>query len=188
MGRCQLLFSLFGITAQNFGQTLNGLFLAARLGKRDATQTINQNGGELLNVLHLAFHIGRLGLAIDVRGQFLPALLQSPADLFDQFIAGEWEGLHRVFAQRPDWLDGITIDLDHLDHVFPKAPGSLDVFCMQEISMYAMIPWGGYGANPMPERIKRYWDKIAGRTAGAYPYSEGIYEDLNKIVALQLQW
>lgn len=107
---------------------------------------------------------------------------------FDQFINGEWEGLHRLFAQRPDWLDGITIDLDHLDHVFPKAPGGLDVFCVPEISMHGMIPWGGYGANPMPERIKRYWDKTAGRMAGAYPYSEGIYEDLNKIVALQLQW
>jgi hypothetical protein len=107
---------------------------------------------------------------------------------FDAFIKGEWQGLHRAFAQRPEWLDAISIDLAHLDHVIPNAPGGLPVFCMPEISMRKMLPWGGYGANPFPGCIQHNWARAARHIYGAYPYSEGIYEDLNKIVALQLQW
>ena len=56
-----------------------------------------------------------------------------------------------------------------------------------EISMYRMSPWGGYGANPLPKLIDRLWNTYGGhpRLAGTLPYSEGIYEDINKVILLR---
>ena len=49
--------------------------------------------------------------------------------------------------------------------------------------MRGMLPWGGYGANPMPENIQREISDNPGLD-GMRPYSEGIYEDLNKAMVL----
>ena len=57
-----------------------------------------------------------------------------------------------------------------------------------EISMYKMGPWGGYGANPLPLHLQSIWDSLRGKIAGGFPYSEGIFEDLNKAVNLQHYW
>ena len=50
-----------------------------------------------------------------------------------------------------------------------------------EISMN-MLPWGAYGANPQPVRFQREWEERRGRIVGAVAYSEGIFEDINKIL------
>jgi len=49
-------------------------------------------------------------------------------------------------------------------------------------------PWGGYGAHPLPARIQRLWDQVKHRVTGGFPYSEGIYEDMNKAVVAQFYW
>ena len=54
-----------------------------------------------------------------------------------------------------------------------------------EISMYGAWPWGGYGANPMPKRLDEIWNDYGDKLEGGYPYSEGIYEDLNKVIMLR---
>jgi hypothetical protein len=54
---------------------------------------------------------------------------------------------------------------------------------MNEISMNRMLPWGGYGANPSPARLQGEFERNP-NVAGLRPYSEGIYEDMNKVVAL----
>ena len=54
--------------------------------------------------------------------------------------------------------------------------------------MHGMSPWGGFGANLQPARLKKVWDACRGMLAGGFPYSEGIFEDLNKVVCLQLYW
>ena len=56
-----------------------------------------------------------------------------------------------------------------------------------EISMYKMKPWGGYGANPLPKMLDNLWQTYGPdkRLAGCVPYSEGLYEDLNKILILR---
>ena len=51
-----------------------------------------------------------------------------------------------------------------------------------EISMVGAVPWGGYGANPYPSLLQKIWEKIKGVTGGGYPYSEGIFDDINKII------
>ncbi len=111
---------------------------------------------------------------------------------FDRHIAGEWEGLSRAFAGgKPDWLDYLLAD-DHGD--FPQyplkhgVPGGLPVISFPEISMEKMWPWGAFGANPRLTHWQHYWDGVGSRLAGSLPYSEGIYEDINKVLQLQRGW
>ena len=57
-----------------------------------------------------------------------------------------------------------------------------------EISMYQCDPWGGYGANPLPAHLQSLWDQAKEHLAGGFPYSEGIYEDINKAICAQFYW
>jgi hypothetical protein len=45
-----------------------------------------------------------------------------------------------------------------------------------------------YGANPFPARLQRLWDQTQRKLSGGFPYSEGIYEDLNKVICNGLYW
>ncbi|MCG3147452.1 MAG: hypothetical protein PCFJNLEI_00892 [Verrucomicrobiae bacterium] len=111
---------------------------------------------------------------------------------FDHFVKGEWEGLSRAFAgKKPDWADYLLAD-DYGG--FPEyplqhgMPGGLPGVNFPEISMNGMWPWGGFGANPRPAHWQKYWDTAGAKLAGGFPYSEGIFEDLNKVIQLQLNW
>ena len=104
---------------------------------------------------------------------------------------GEWSGLSKAFARRPAWLDYVLAD-GHAE--FPKyvlthdAPGGLPLLGFPEISMWGMYPWGGYGANPQPRRLQALWDVCGSRLSGGFPYSEGIFEDINKAIFSQFYW
>jgi hypothetical protein len=110
---------------------------------------------------------------------------------FDHFTKGEWEGLARAFEKKPDWVDYLMVD-DNGDR-FPEyplchgVPGGFPMLSFPEISMYRCL-WGGVGANPLPHHLQSLWDSSGQRLAGGFPYSEGIYEDLNKVIIAQLQW
>ena len=67
-------------------------------------------------------------------------------------------------------------------------PGQLPLLNFPEISMWGQNPWGGYGANPLPGRLQRLWNQTQHKLAGGFPYSEGIYEDINKVICSQLYW
>lgn len=54
-----------------------------------------------------------------------------------------------------------------------------------EISMCETIPWGGYGTNPLPTLLQHLWDKNGDKLEGGWPYSEGYYEDINKVIVLR---
>lgn len=54
--------------------------------------------------------------------------------------------------------------------------------------MWGQGPWGGYGANPLPGRFQRLWQQTGGKVSGGMPYSEGIYEDMNKAIYQQFYW
>ena len=54
--------------------------------------------------------------------------------------------------------------------------------------MFSGGPWGGWGAIPGPARFQRLWDQVGARLAGGFPYSEGLYEDVNKLICLRHQW
>jgi hypothetical protein len=112
--------------------------------------------------------------------------------LFDfQRDEGEWRGLAEAFAEPPGWVDYILAD-SHAD--FPAyllahpVPGGLPLLNFPEISMWGMYPWGGYGANPLPARFQRLWDRASHMLSGGFPYSEGIFEDINKAIISQFYW
>ena len=110
---------------------------------------------------------------------------------YDTPPAGEWLGLAKFLETDKSWLDYILAD-SHTD--FPRypldqgVPGGLPLVNFPEISMYGRTPWGGYGANPMPARLEHLWQETEGKLAGGGPYSEGVYEDMNEVICLQLYW
>ena len=97
----------------------------------------------------------------------------------------EWDGVFARGAEIAKWADRLYVAPNDLPRVREASPGGLPVFSTSEISMQGMLPWGGYGANPMPMRLQR---EIADNPnlLGLRPYSEGVYEDLNKVVALEM--
>lgn len=112
--------------------------------------------------------------------------------LFDN---DEWAGLSAKFLQKPDWVHYLMTDdyrLDMPEHPLVKgSPGDLPILTFPEISMWGTSgwgPWGGFGASPFPDRLQQLWDKIGVKVAGGFPYSEGIFEDLNKVVCAQQYW
>jgi hypothetical protein len=107
-----------------------------------------------------------------------------------QFRDAEWQGLSAAFAQRPDWVDYVMTDR-HVN--FPDyplrngVPGGLPLLNFPEISMHS-APWGGYGADPLPEYNERRAELLRLRISGGWPYSEGIYEDVSKFFWAQFYW
>ena len=111
---------------------------------------------------------------------------------FDRWGIGEWDGITAKFkAKKPDWVDYIMADNfeDYPRYPLDKGvPGGLPLLNFPDISMYGQDPWGGYGANPHPGRLQQRWDETKDKLSGGFPYSEGIYEDLNKVICTQLYW
>lgn len=111
--------------------------------------------------------------------------------MFDTPPEGEWQGLTDVLAKQNDWANYILAD-SHED--FPRypldvtVPGNLPLINFPEISMWGNWPWGGVGAHPLPGRYQRLWNQVKHKVSGGFPYSEGIYEDMNKAVVLQFYW
>jgi hypothetical protein len=54
--------------------------------------------------------------------------------------------------------------------------------------MWGRFPWGAFGANPLPARFQRIWDETDRKLDGGLPYSEGIFEDINKVIFAHFFW
>ena len=111
---------------------------------------------------------------------------------FDRWAYREWDGISARFKRKkPDWVDYILADNFEDYPRYPLehgVPGDLPLLNFPDISMWGQDPWGGYGANPMPERLQQRWDLTKHILSGGFPYSEGIYEDINKVICSQLYW
>lgn len=89
------------------------------------------------------------------------------------------------YLETQDWIKYIEID-SHTD--FPryplehKIPGNVRVTTFPEISMWGRCPWGGYGATALPARFERLFRQVENIVDGFRLYSEGLYEDINKVV------
>jgi hypothetical protein len=70
----------------------------------------------------------------------------------------------------------------------PLLNHGLPVVGFPEISMHNTFPWGGFGATPLTARAQAQWNAQKKGVDGGFPYSEGIYEDLTKIVYSQFYW
>jgi hypothetical protein len=114
---------------------------------------------------------------------------------FDHFIKGEWQGLQKFLKKPADWLterDFLMAEL--ISGGYPDflvkhgVPGGMRLLGFPEISMQSATPWGGFGANPLPGLVQRLMEASNPLQAGGFPYSEGIFEDLNKALCAQLYW
>lgn len=104
---------------------------------------------------------------------------------------GEWEGLARAFEPKPDWADYLMADSHTQFPRFPLdrgVPGGLPLLNFPEISMHGMTPWGAFGANPQLRRFEALWGQVAHLADGGFPYSEGIFEDINKAAYAHFYW
>ena len=99
------------------------------------------------------------------------------------FTNDDW-ALFYKYLEKQDWIDGIIVDSGGefprwpLEHPIPR---NVPVITFPEISMWGRFPWGGTGANPLPARFDRIYRQCAKIARGFELYSEGIYEDVNKI-------
>lgn len=106
------------------------------------------------------------------------------------FDRQEWEGLAARMRENP-WIDYVVAD-GHGD--FPRwpleheLPGGVPLITFPEISMWGLGPWGGFGATVLPRHFTGLWNQVKGKAQGCMLYSEGIYEDLNKVIELQFYW
>jgi len=99
------------------------------------------------------------------------------------FDEAEWQGLTKAFTEKSPWADLILAE-----GTTRAMPGELPMIGFPEISMFNMFPWGGFGATPLPNHYQAEWNAVKQHTSGGFPYSEGIYEDLNKVLFSQFYW
>lgn len=110
---------------------------------------------------------------------------------FDHFTTGEWDAFIRE-VERGDyseWVKYLVVFFNESEPL-PSALqengnlAGIPLIGFPEISMFQAEPWGGFGANPMPTRLEALWRRDSALLSGGYPYSEGIFEDINKAIML----
>ena len=124
----------------------------------------------------------------DINEAYKPGLKHIVSTWF--FDQEDWKLFYK-YLEKQDWIDYIMVGRAGSPSVggaIPKyivdnpIPKNIPVITFPDISMYGRFPWGGTGANPLPkkyEQLCRVQEKVA---MGFSLYSEGIYEDLNKII------
>lgn len=99
---------------------------------------------------------------------------------------GEWSTLYRKISNgEASFIDYILADSHSSFPEYPlqhPLPGNVNLITFPEISMWGRAPWGGYGATPLPKRFSRLFGEIAHLSEGGILYSEGIFEDFNKVL------
>ncbi|MBQ8309551.1 MAG: hypothetical protein IJX80_00880 [Clostridia bacterium] len=125
-----------------------------------------------------------------VRDQYPEAKFIVSTWAFDDPVdEGEYAGLYRRLDGDMAWVDYLMVDSHGefptyvLNHT-PLKP----IVNFPEISMWGLIPWGGFGANPLPQRFQSIWNTSKWILNGGMPYSEGLYEDLMKIQFSGYYW
>jgi len=110
----------------------------------------------------------------------------------------EWPLLYKHLqedaAKGDNWCDYLLLETrDDFDDVFyparhgqPTAHTKLLTF--PDVSMVGLNPWGAFGAACTPELMKRWEAPFAPHCSGGYLYTEGIFDDINKVVMLGIYW
>lgn len=106
------------------------------------------------------------------------------------FHDDEWELLYKYLAtEESKWIDVILADSHTEFPQYPlthKLPRPVPIITFPEISMWGRFPWGAFGATALPGRFERLFRQVEKVASGFMCYSEGRFEDLNKIVVLGL--
>ncbi len=111
---------------------------------------------------------------------------------YEQGDLGEWDALYDQLETGLDWVDLVMADGAFVNGYFPRRllerKLARPVVSFPEISMRTGAPWGGFGANPMPAFLHTQFALERSVVEGGAPYSEGLYEDLNKVFWAQWCW
>lgn len=106
-------------------------------------------------------------------------------------VRGEDDPFFESLNKREGWFKTIvvgTVELRRWLRDGRSIPDAYQVLLFPEISMFDALPWGSRGGNPAPLRFTSEMTELGSYIAGAMPYSEGRYEDINKALWAQLQW
>ena len=112
-----------------------------------------------------------------------------------KFIISTWfmdEGerglVYKLCRKRTGWIDGIITAVGNL--LEGRLPEDKIRLVFPEISMFGCFftSYGCNGANPAPRRFTEQARAVAATGFGATPYSEGLYEDINKIIWASILW
>jgi len=101
--------------------------------------------------------------------------------------AAEWREIKGILTRNKDLADALVLEPMHCPAI-AQGDTSLPIFGFPEISMDDTFPWGGLGATPLTARAQTRWNSAKGMSAGGFPYSEGIFEDITKVVYSQFYW
>ena len=100
----------------------------------------------------------------------------------------EWKGIKGQLTQEKKLVDGIVYEPGINGFRINPEEFGLPMVGFPEISMHKTFPWGGFGATPLTARAQAQWNEAQGMSSGGFPYSEGIFDDLTKVVYSQLYW
>lgn len=101
---------------------------------------------------------------------------------------GERQQVYNMCAQGAEWLDGIITETK--DATEATIPPRYRRLVFPEISMFDsyFASYGCNGANPAPIRMAAQARETVEAGCGTLLYSEGLYEDVNKVVWLATLW
>ncbi|MGN6493712.1 MAG: hypothetical protein ACTHLE_17045 [Agriterribacter sp.] len=109
------------------------------------------------------------------------------------FDSTEWNSMLRQLPSINKWMNAVMVEKipgaeQQYKGFFTQLHDSIRAVGFPEISMYNSFPWGGFGANPFPGNLLQQWQEVSKVSSGGFPYSEGIFDDINKITYAQLYW
>lgn len=104
---------------------------------------------------------------------------------FDIFTDGEWDAFIDTAKNDENWFDFIMVNICE---PIPSRVKELNVpiLSFPEISMQGAVPWGGFGANPLPMALEKQFNMSNKFCNGGVVYSEGIFDDINKVIVLEM--
>lgn len=105
--------------------------------------------------------------------------------MFDAFTNGEWDAALDAIQNDGDWIDALMVNI-HSPMPQRLSEIAKPILSFPEISMTYAVPWGGFGCNPYPQLLSRQFQNNSFLIRGGALYSEGIFEDINKVVSLAL--
>lgn len=110
----------------------------------------------------------------------------------------EWPTLYRRLredaAKGDNWVDYLLLETrdDYPDVFYPVEHGQptahTKLLTFPDVSMTGITPWGGFGAICTPGMMRRQEMNFASVCSGGYLYTEGIFDDINKVYNLGLYW
>lgn len=107
---------------------------------------------------------------------------------FDSMTDGEWDALYDEV--RRGGLSGIEYFMSFFwDGNLPAClangrPKDMRFLEFSEISMLGLERWGGFGINAVPGFLERTHQASGHLYDGGFPYSEGVFDDINKYICL----